>query len=260
MERQDKIHAVSKLIREANSILFITGAGISAESGLPTYRGVGGLYQDAQTPEGIPIEVALSGRMWQARPDITWRHILEIERACRGAEPNAGHEAIARLEEEAERVWVLTQNVDGLHHKAGSEHLITIHGNLQHLFCPKCGWEEHVEDYAHLSNLEDVPRCPRCQSVIRPDIILFGEPLPLDQVSLYETQIDVQGFDLVFSVGTTSQFPYIAHPVLDAARRQKPTVEINPNATPISDAVAYTFREPCASLLRTLIHEALDAP
>lgn len=260
MARQDDIRAVSKLIREANSILFITGAGVSAESGLPTYRGVGGLYHDADTPEGIPIEVALSGQMWRTRPEITWRHILDIERACRGASPNAAHEAIARLEREKERVWVLTQNVDGLHHKAGSENLITIHGDLRRLFCPSCGWEEHVEDYAHLSGHEPAPTCPTCQSVIRPDIILFGEQLPPKQVALYDTQIEQLGFDLVFSVGTTSQFPYIAHPVLAAARTQRPTVEINPNATPVSQAVTYTFRETCGALLTTLVDEALDQP
>ena len=112
---------VATLCRDARSILFVTGAGISADSGLPTYRGIGGLYDDSHTEDGIPIEVALSGQMMAERPDITWKHLAEIESNCRGAGPNLAHRAIARFEAEKARVLVFTQNVDGLHHKAGSD-------------------------------------------------------------------------------------------------------------------------------------------
>ena len=216
-------------------MLFITGAGISADSGLPTYRGVGGLYNNGETQEGMPIEVALSGHVFERSPAITWKYILEIERACRGALPNRGHEVIALLEQRAGlRAWTLTQNVDGLHAAAGSENLIEMHGSVSTLRCTSCAWSEEVEDYTHLGELP--PTCPACASVIRPDIILFGEGLPINAQHTLQRELD-QGFDLVISIGTTSAFPYISWPIHEANSRGGRTVEINPGTTQISEAV-----------------------
>src|SRR5947209_5837685 len=115
----ERVGQVVELLRQSRSLLFITGAGLSADSGLPTYRGVGGLYNGRDPEEGLPIEVLLSGDCFAARPELTWKYLLQIERAGRGAKPNRGHEVIAALESRFERVWVLTQNVDGLHRRAG---------------------------------------------------------------------------------------------------------------------------------------------
>ena len=139
MTDPETLDEVAALCRQAERILFVTGAGMSADSGLPTYRGIGGLYHDRHTDEGVPIEVALSGAMLMSRPELTWKYLAEIEAACRGAQPNAGHMAIAELERRKPRVMVLTQNVDGLHRAAGSHNLVEIHGNLHHLLCTECG-------------------------------------------------------------------------------------------------------------------------
>jgi hypothetical protein len=119
---------VSEVFARATSALFITGAGISADSGLPTYRGIGGLYEDATTEEGIAIEDALSGDMLRERPEVCWKYIHQIERACRGATWNRAHEVLALMEGRYERTWVLTQNVDGFHRRAGSKNVIEIPG------------------------------------------------------------------------------------------------------------------------------------
>jgi NAD-dependent deacetylase len=241
---------VAQALREAESILFITGAGISADSGLPTYRGVGGLYQDRQTDEGVPIEVALSGPVFRARPEVSWRHIRAIEAACRGARPNAAHAMIAALERRKPRVWTLTQNVDGLHRAAGAQNVIEIHGTVHRLFCPGCGWDEQVEDYAHLP--EGLPRCPRCARVIRPDVVLFEEALPGAALARLEEEVE-RGFDLVFSVGTSSLFPYIAAPVLELGSRGAVTVEINPGETELSARVDHHLRAGAAAALGALV-------
>jgi NAD-dependent deacetylase len=115
----------------ARSVLFITGAGISADSGLPTYRGIGGLYEEALTEEGFAIEEALSGDMLRERPEVCWRYIHQIERACRGATWNRAHEVLAMMERRYERSWVLTQNVDAFHRRAGSKNVIDIHGDTR---------------------------------------------------------------------------------------------------------------------------------
>ncbi|PRQ09517.1 NAD-dependent deacylase [Enhygromyxa salina] len=248
------LERAAELLAPAQSILFITGAGISADSGLPTYRGVGGLYDADDTEEGLPIEVCLSGEMFRARPEVTWRYIRQIEQRCRGAQPNVAHQLIATLERRLERVVVLTQNVDGLHAAAGSDKLIAIHGDTQQLRCTACSWRERVTDYAALDPV--LPRCPDCAAVIRPDVILFGEMLPTDAVDMLYRELDL-GFDAVVSIGTSAVFPYISGPVHQARQARRPTIEINPGDTEISPLVDLHLRLG-ASAAMTGIYAALE--
>jgi NAD-dependent deacetylase len=233
-------------------VLFVTGAGMSADSGLPTYRGIGGLYEGAPTDAGVPIEVALSGAMFAKKPELTWRHIADIERACRGAEPNDGHRAMVEVEARIARTVVLTQNVDGLHRSAGSQALIEIHGTVHTIVCTSCDASRPVKDYADLAPL---PRCAACGAVERPDVVLFGEALPSAAVERYLRELE-RGFDIVFSVGTTSVFPYIAEPVLRARRLGRPAVEINPGETEVSAFASHRIRAGAAETLRAIVREA----
>ena len=244
----DTLDEIAACLRGAERVLFVTGAGVSADSGLPTYRGVGGLYEDRLASEDLPIEAILSGEMLQRRPALTWKHILEIEKACRGAAPNRGHRVLADIERQKPGTWVLTQNIDGFHRRAGSRNLIEIHGHLWDLYCPQRDWTERVDDF---TGLDLPPRCPRCAAVIRPDVVFFGEMLPEEKVETLYRELD-RGFDLVFSVGTTSVFPYITEPVLQAKRAGKPTVEINPGETEISDLVDFRVRSGAAEALEAL--------
>lgn len=238
MSADSDLDHVARLCERAQRILFVTGAGISADSGLPTYRGIGGLYDDVHTDDGVPIEVALSGKMMAERPDITWKYLAQIEANCRGAGPNRSHYAIARLGREKERVMVFTQNVDGLHRAAGSTDVLEIHGTLHRLRCVDCESARQVEDY---SGLMMPPICPRCGGRLRPDVVLFGEELPVDGLQRLEQAL-AGGFDLVFTIGTTSVFPYVAAPVWWAARMGWPTVEINPGDSEVSDLVDVRLR------------------
>ncbi len=236
------VEAFAERVREARSALFVTGAGISADSGLPTYRGVGGLYDRATVDEGFPIEVALSGAMMEAHPEVCWKYIHQIEAVCRGAQPNAAHTIIARLHERFERACVLTQNVDGFHRAAGSPDVIEIHGNIRELHCTTCAWEREVETYAELERELGTPAqprapvCPDCGGLVRPRVVLFGEMLPERAVARLAAELQ-QGFDLVVSVGTTSAFPYIAEPIVRARRRGAATVEINPGPSEVTGLV-----------------------
>jgi NAD-dependent deacetylase len=236
-EREAIAEAADRLA-DLQNLLFVTGAGVSADSGLPTYRGVGGLYDDGQTEDDLPIEVCLSGPMFRRDPARTWKYIRQIEQACRGARPNPAHLRIAELEQRRERVWVLTQNVDGLHAAAGSNKLIAIHGDVHRLTCTACAWRRRVDDYAELDAL---PRCPDCSAVIRPEVVLFEEMLP--NAALRDLQRELErGFDAVIVIGTTAVFPYIAAPVLMAARQGRPTIEINPGVSEVSDLVDIHLR------------------
>lgn len=230
----DKIHKVSSLLKGCKSILFITGAGVSADSGLPTYRGIGGLYNGKTTEDGIPIETALAGQTLYAYPEITWKYLFQIEKNCRQAKFNRAHQVIAEMERHFKRVWVLTQNIDGFHLAAGSRNVIEIHGNTRKLRCMKCRWRAQIKDYSQLNVIP--PLCPECGYTVRPEVVFFGEMLPDYECQVLSRELS-QGFDIYFSIGTTSVFPYIQQPIIEASRLKRPTIEINPDETEVSRLV-----------------------
>lgn len=237
---KEKITEIAKILKDVDNILFITGAGVSAESGLPTYRGIGGLYTSGKTEEGIPIEDALSRQMFTIHPEITWKYLFQIENACRDKNFNIIHSIIADFEKIKKRVWTITQNVDGFHTKAGSQNVIEIHGNFHHLYCIACDYKETRKDYEGLSI---PPKCPKCNSLIRPDVVLFGEILPMQKLELFNRELR-KGFDIIFSIGTTSVFPYISGPIVSARDVGIKTIEINPDDTYVSNFVTYKITSP----------------
>lgn len=242
------LHAVPDELRRAQRVLVITGAGISADSGLPTYRGIGGLYQSDLTEDQVPIEVALSGEMMRSRPALTWKYIHQIESACRDARYNAAHAALAVLAPRYRRFTVLTQNIDGFHRDAGSDDVIEMHGNVHDLFCTACALDWRVP---HYEGLAIPPSCTQCGALVRPRVVLFGEMLPEPALQRLH-QVLAEGVDLVLSIGTTSVFPYIAGPVLHAARQGITTVEINPGVTEVTPLVRYRLQARAIEVLPEL--------
>lgn len=219
-------------LREARRVAVLTGAGMSAASGLPTYRGRGGLYNERDIDEGLAIEDILHAYTFARNPALTWKYIAQIAHAGHGARPNAGHDVLARWERCFD-LWVITQNVDGLHAAAGSTRLVELHGNLGRLYCIDCR-EPH--DYAAIDTTRLPPRCRYCDGLVRPDVVLFGELLPDTALSIYEREL-ARGFDVILVIGTSAGFPYINEPLLTAQRRGTVIIEINPDETILSDKV-----------------------
>ncbi len=228
---EESIAGAARALGSASRVLAITGAGMSADSGMPTYRGVGGLYNDEATADGVPIEQALSGPMFARDPGLTWKYLAQIESACRGARPNAGHQGLVSLAGHVDHLCVVTQNVDGLHRAAGTHDIIEMHGNIHRLFCIRCGQSRHVQDYSGLRQWP--PLCARCDGVERPAVVLFGEMLPRSALERYQREL-ARGFDVVLMIGTTAVFEYIAAPAHAAAAGQGKAIEINPAETPIT--------------------------
>lgn len=249
----DIISQVAPVLDAAKSVLFVTGAGVSADSGLPTYRGVGGLYDAGDTEDGVSIERALSGPMFAARPALTWKYLWQIGSSCSGAVPNAAHRIIAEIEAEKGDVWVITQNVDGLHRAAGSRNLVEVHGHIFDLYCTGCGREygagDLVSDYREFTAFP--PRCRECGGIVRPNVVLFDEALP---PAVVESLAELSGkdFDAVFAIGTSALFPYIQLPLLWAQSLGRPTVEINPRETEISLACRYRIRMGAAEAMKQI--------
>ena len=248
------LNATQQVIKSAKSVLFITGAGLSADSGLPTYRGVGGLYEGQRTDEGYSIETALSASMFRRRPDITWKYLWQIGSACYRAKFNAAHAVIADIERHKANSWVLTQNIDGFHHQAGSKNLIEIHGRAERLYCVACNFHSTAEQL--LANYQQTitlpPHCPQCGDIIRPDVVLFEEMLPETALSQLYELLDTMPFDVVVIVGTSAQFPYIQQPVVIAKQLGIPVIEINPVDSELSRLATYHLRGGAAEMLTKL--------
>jgi NAD-dependent deacetylase len=155
-----------------------------------------------------------------------------------------------------DRVMVFTQNVDGLHRAAGSGDIVEIHGNLQELICTACS---HYESVADMSGREIPPCCPSVRAVLRPKVVLFGEALPEDELDRFINAFQ-EGFDIVFTIGTSSVFPYIVQPVVLAAASGIPTVEINPARTQLSDIVDFYVPLGAAAAMAGIVRRlGLDA-
>lgn len=210
-------------IKRAKSVLIITGAGISADSGLPTYRGAGGLYTGT-SPESSP----LTAIMLHQGPVSVWRHLSSIQRASRKASPNAAHLAIAEFQRDNPNCWLMTQNIDGLHLRAGSppERVLEVHGNVREVSCMSCGavgdWPENIEDGG------TPPPCSICNGQIRPSVVLYGEMIPEVTQDTMHTKISTGQFDVVVAIGTTLSFPYIKRPLKKTRANGGACIEVNP--------------------------------
>jgi NAD-dependent deacetylase len=252
----DSIRQVADALEKAQRILIITGAGVSADSGLPTYRGLNGLY-NGMTEEGIPIEAALSGTVFKHRPDVSWKYLAELGRACLKAKPNASHEAIAALQRLKPESWLLTQNIDGFHRQAGSpsDRLIEIHGEMGPLFCTACDADGVPLDEKIVQSLP--PRCDRCGGVLRPPVVLFEEALPAKAVSVLVQQ-NALGYDAILLIGTTASFSYVIEPVMQTLKHGGFVAEINPAMTDLSAAVTVRLQKRAVDVLPMILSHMSD--
>lgn len=242
----DAILEVQARLKPGVRVGVITGAGISRASGLPTYRGLGGLYDDPA--EGAATMEALSARTWRSDPERTWAALASLARPGVAAAPNPAHLALARLEERNE-VTILTQNVDGLHQRAGSQRVIEIHGSLARALCLACD-----DGYRMPPEFPGVhpPRCPRCRSILRPDVVLFEERLPMDKLARIERELLRNPPEILIAVGTSALFSYVNAPFLQAHAAGSLTVEVNPEPTALTPFARLVFREPAELLLPRL--------
>ena len=247
----EPLQRVADALCRANRILIITGAGLSADSGLPTYRGVGGLY-NSNTGEGVPIETALSGPMLRRDPALCWKYLAEIGRACLTAAPNSAHVAIAELQQRKPGCWVLTQNVDGFHRAAGSppERLIEIHGTLSPVFCMDCG--QPTDDLKRRLSRPLPPRCDTCGGVLRPPVVLFEELLPEPATNVLRAEL-ARGFDAVVAIGTSASFAYIVEPILKVRQSGGFTAQIDPAAGELSLLVDAHIAKGASDVLPQLV-------
>jgi NAD-dependent deacetylase len=221
-------------LRAAQSVLALTGSGISAESGLPTFRGVNGLWRTHR------VEELASPQGFARDPQLVWTWYNERNAAHRRAQPNAGHYALASLEERYSDFTLATQNVDSLHLRAGSRNVLELHGALRTARCTGCDAREPLD-----SRGLDLDRIEHdCGGQLRPDIVWFGESLPSSAWERACAAADRA--EVILVVGTSA----VVYPAAALATRAKAfVVEVNPEKTAISDRVDYTVRGTAAESL-----------
>jgi NAD-dependent deacetylase len=234
-------------LRRARSVLALTGSGISSDSGLPTFRGVGGLWRDHR------VEELASPAGFARDPVLVWTWYNERNAAHRRARPNAGHYALARLEAQVPDFTLATQNVDSLHLRAGTRRLLELHGNLREARCDRCG-ERRTLDATGLP-LDEIEHA--CGGRMRPDIVWFGEPLP--QKAWGEAEAAAARAEVILVVGT-SALVYPAAALATHYNRGAYVAEINPEETAISERVDCALRGTAAEMLPLLADAVLGSP
>lgn len=225
----------------ASRVVALTGAGISAESGIPTFRGAGGLWREYRaeslaTPEAFAKNPRL---VWEW---YDWRRCLISK-----AEPNAGHRALAELERRKPAFTLVTQNVDGLHDRAGSRNLLKLHGDIWWVRCTACG-REQKDDRAPLAVLP--PQCD-CGGLLRPSVVWFGEPLPAE--TWREAEQAASDAELFLVIGTSAVVYPAAGLVSLAKLSGARVIELNTSETPLSAQVDCSLRGSSGELLAQLI-------
>ncbi len=220
-----------KAIKEANKLVVLTGAGISAESGVPTFRGKNGLWKRFR-PEELATPTA-----FKKDPKLVWEWYNWRRGLIAPIEPNEAHRLIAEMEKLYPEFIVITQNIDGLHKKAGSKKVIELHGNIWRVKCTKCKFKE---ENRQVPLKELPPKCPKCQSLLRPDVVWFGEPL--DKEVLEEAIFHSETCDLMLVIGTSAVVQPAASLPLIAKNKGAKVIEVNPEITPISAIVDWSLR------------------
>ena len=232
-------------LRSARSVFALTGSGISAESALPTFRGVGGLWHTHR------VEELASPAGFAADPQLVWTWYNERKAAHQRAKPNAGHYALARLEALANDFTLATQNVDSLHLRAGSRRVLELHGDLREARCSSCGFRRPLD--ARGLPIEEIEH--ECGGRLRPNIVWFGEALP--QRTWREAAEAAARADVILVIGTSA----VVYPAAALATHYGEgafVAEINPQETAISRGVDLTIRAPAAEALPAVV-EAFGA-
>ena len=222
-------------------LFVLTGAGISAESGLATFRGSGGLWN------GHSVEDVATPEAWQADPELVWRFYSQRRRDALAAQPNAAHKALAQIEQRlANNFYLCTQNVDDLHERAGSRRIHHMHGSLFQSRCTRTG--EHFSDHAFYEDPNALPICKTCHATIRPHIVWFGE-IPLDMDTIYS---ELDRATILLVVGTSGSVYPAAGFVDIANRRGIRTVYVGPEEPRNTHAFHQVILKPATEALPSL--------
>jgi NAD-dependent deacetylase len=232
-------------IAAADAVAVLTGAGISAESGIPTFRDPDGLWEKFDPQELANVEAFLDN------PELVQGWYRHRRQLVEDAEPNDGHRALAALDDHVPECTVITQNVDDLHNRAGSRRVVELHGNITHNYCMDCERPADAETVDAAIQEGTPARCPECDGLIRPDVVWFGEMLPPD--AMEQAEAATREADVFLSVGTSAVVYPAAQLPIDAHGNGAYVAEINPDRTGVTEEVDEAIRGPAGTVLPALV-------
>ncbi len=255
---REAVAAAAAILAGASHTVVLAGAGMSKESGIPTFRGDGGLWTiNGEPPLNQYDTFAMDPKRWWERRIEEANQPGDFALAIEAAQPNAGHRGLVALEEMGVVRHLITQNIDDLHRRAGHRSLTEIHGNRYWMRCVRCEarWPkaEFIFDEADLP-----PRCasPGCGGIVKSDTVMFGEPIPPSALQRCGLETDLA--DCFMTIGTSAVvYPAAQYPV-EAARRGVPLIEVNPEETPLTPLADVVVRAPSGIALPAIV-EALGA-
>jgi len=246
----EAVHRAAGLIRQARRFVVLTGAGISTPSGIPDFRSDRGLWARFD-----PMEVA-SLRAFRHHPERFFEWMRPLAAEILRAQPNAAHLALARLEQAGLEVTIVTQNIDNLHQRAGSHHVIEVHGSLKTMTCTGC--YQTVDADSHLAPyLEEgaIPRCEQCDHILKPDVILFGEQLPY---AAYERALEAaRACDVMMIAGSSLEVMPVAGLPMYAIERGAPLIIVNQTPTYMDVRAEVVLCEDVVTAIPAIVHEVL---
>lgn len=242
---EEDLRRTADQLRRATGVFVLTGAGISAESGVPTFRGAGGLWrrfraEDLASPEGFARD-----------PALVWEWYNERRRAMREARPNAAHRTLARWDERFSDFLIATQNIDGLHQRGGARRVVELHGSIWRARCTKTGKLFRIDEEVDVESTLPPPSPAGGGAILRPDIVWFGETLPPQAVAQVERFFDEERFQIAFVIGTSAAIGYIQVWIYTLARAGVFVVEVNPDPC-LGGAASATLAGPAGELLPRL--------
>ena len=230
---------VTNKLSNAKKIVFVTGAGISQESGIPTFRGKDGLWRNYDVMKLATIDA------FYDNPKLVWEWYNERRKNIFSAEPNLGHKAIAELEKFV-KVVVLTQNIDGLHQRAGSTEVLELHGSIVKIKCTVCNFKSEI-----LTEFIDIPPLCKCGNILRPDVVWFGESLP--QNIWQQAMIHASKCDVMIIVGTSLVVSPANTLPIYAKQNEAMLIEINPEKTIMSSNMDLSIRDTSVMALPEIV-------
>jgi NAD-dependent deacetylase len=237
-----------KMFAEKGKNVALTGAGISVESGIPDFRGAGGLWEKYNPSEYATREA------FEEHPEKVWKMLRELDEVVSRAKPNAAHLGLARLETMGLLESVITQNIDNLHQDAGSRNVIEFHGNCRRLVCLHCRSIRDTSEARRKMHEEFPPRCPSCNAILKPDVVLFGEQIPQEAAS--SAMKMAQEATLLLIVGTSATVAPASYLPVVSKKVGATLVEINTERTALSDGfVHHSIQGRAGEIIPKLVEE-----
>ena len=256
---EDQLEIAAHIIADASYVIALVGAGMSKESGIPTFRGGDGLWDKQGEPPMDGYQRFLEDPAgWMAERKAQAERGSDFGRAIEEAKPNPGHFALAEMERLGYLQHIITQNIDNLHQEAGSTAITEIHGNRTKQRCIGCGrrWDRGESLDELVIDDDDLPHCPDCEGIVKNDTVMFGEPIPQDALaSCFE---EARQADAVLLIGTSAVvYPAAEFPVI-VYRNGGRLIEVNPQETPLTEISDAVVRAPSGEALPQLVERVSD--